>query len=392
MNKKSLLLVSLLMMGWCSAGVITVDDNGIADFNCIQDAINWAVDGDIIIIQPGTYEEDVNFPGRNIVLTSTNPSNPDIVTQTVIGNDYNHISFEGSENCGCVLTGFQIRSYIFGRQTHATISNCVIQGNAVTCGDVIGCFDGLINNCLIVDNGRITCMCICPAINNCHGLIRNCTIECSLAGPAIIVGANGVTRIENCILTGGWTEVLPQINVEPGGTAFVSYSYLHDLQGEQGISWGHGNITGNDPCFVRIGYWDLNGTPDDPYDDVFFPGDYHLQSEAGRWDSNSSQWTCDSATSLCVDAGNPGYYISSEPLPNGNRINMGAFGGTASASKSPAKWRSIADLNNDWVANSGDLSMLVQYWLHEDQCLPPDLDRSLQVNLSDFAIFASEWQ
>ncbi len=59
---------------------------------------------------------------------------------------------------------------------------------------------------------------------------------------------------------------------------------------------------------------------------------YHLKSENGRWDG--SQWIIDTATSPCIDAGDPAFDYSYEPLPNGNRINIGAFGNTQYASKS----------------------------------------------------------
>jgi hypothetical protein len=42
----------------------------------------------------------------------------------------------------------------------------------------------------------------------------------------------------------------------------------------------------------------------------------------------------DQMTSPCVDAGNPLDSIGNEPTPNGDIVNMGAYGGTAEASKS----------------------------------------------------------
>ncbi len=71
-------------------------------------------------------------------------------------------------------------------------------------------------------------------------------------------------------------------------------------------------------------------------DPLFFDpanGDFHLQSEAGRW--NGSAWVPDPATSPCIDKGNPASPYEWEPAPNGGRLNMGAYGGTPQASKSP---------------------------------------------------------
>ena len=41
------------------------------------------------------------------------------------------------------------------------------------------------------------------------------------------------------------------------------------------------------------------------------------------------------ATSPCIDAGDPSTLVGLEPLPNGDIINLGAYGGTSEASKSP---------------------------------------------------------
>jgi hypothetical protein len=42
----------------------------------------------------------------------------------------------------------------------------------------------------------------------------------------------------------------------------------------------------------------------------------------------------DDVTSPCIDAGDPNTPIGDELFPNGGVVNMGAYGGTAEASKS----------------------------------------------------------
>jgi len=56
--------------------------------------------------------------------------------------------------------------------------------------------------------------------------------------------------------------------------------------------------------------------------------------QAGRWDPNSQTWIQDDVTSPCIDAGDPTSPVGDEPEPNGQRINMGAYGGTQEASLS----------------------------------------------------------
>ncbi|MFC1762994.1 hypothetical protein ACFL6U_13055 [Planctomycetota bacterium] len=63
-------------------------------------------------------------------------------------------------------------------------------------------------------------------------------------------------------------------------------------------------------------------------------GDYHLESQAGRWDPNGGIWVIDDVNSPCIDAGDPNDYVAFEPYLNGGIINMGTYGGTLEASKS----------------------------------------------------------
>lgn len=119
----------------------------------------------------------------------------------------------------------------------------------------------------------------------------------------------------------------------------VTYS---DIQG----GWpGKGNID-VDPLFANP----VNWSPDTPHDsnDPWVAGDYHLKSQAGRWDPNSP--------------------VGEEPFPNGGRINMGAYGGTAEACKSyfgePACETIIpGDINGDCKVDFKDLAILTQHWL-----------------------------
>ena len=78
--------------------------------------------------------------------------------------------------------------------------------------------------------------------------------------------------------------------------------------------------------------------------------------------------------------------------PNGNRINMGAYGGTAEASMGPVGWRSVCDLTNDFGVDYFDLLAFVDYWPEEGVELPADLDRSGAVDFRDLAIFAGSWE
>jgi hypothetical protein len=113
---------------------------------------------------------------------------------------------------------------------------------------------------------------------------------------------------------------------------------------------------------------------------------------AGHWAPDQNDWIIDGYTSPCIDAGNPGYPLYDEPNDVNNlRINIGAYGGTAEASKSPANWSLLADLTNDGIADLEDLAVFVDYWLDSDWLIPANLDRIPPVNMIDYTLFAQDW-
>lgn len=137
---------------------------------------------------------------------------------------------------------------------------------------------------------------------------------------------------------------------------------------------GEGNID-VDPHFVAPGYWDPNGTPDDPNDDVYVLGDYHLKSQAGHWNEETESWVLDDVTSPCIDAGDPNAPLGDEPFPNGGYINLGAYGGTAEASRSyfggpVCETRIAGDINGDCQVDDLDLDILMSHWLMDGTTTP----------------------
>ena len=157
--------------------------------------------------------------------------------------------------------------------------------------------------------------------------------------------------IVNSILWNGEDEIF----VADRSTVTVAYS---DIKGGLSstsapvgrIVWGMGNIDA-DPCFV-----------DAP------AGDFHLRSQAGRWDAANQSWVRDEVTSPCIDAGDPLSPIGLEPFPNGGRANMGAYGRTGEASRSwfggPVCDVIVAgDLNGDCKVDFADITILAGQWM-----------------------------
>ena len=97
-------------------------------------------------------------------------------------------------------------------------------------------------------------------------------------------------------------------------------------------------------------------------------GDFHLQSQAGRWEETLQQWILDDTTSLCIDSGNMASPIGFEPFANGGVLNMGAYGGTTQASKSYFGGKEcevviVGDINGDCTVNLSDFALMAFHWL-----------------------------
>ena len=167
-------------------------------------------------------------------------------------------------------------------------------------------------------------------------------------GIAIYQWSVGIGEIRNCIfrakgpnavcLSGNYTVVsydsdyndfslkegakVAQLTSDWGSSLFF-YESLSDWRAASGCD---GHSLSIDPVF------------NDPEN-----GDFHLKSTAGRWDPAANGgvggWVVDAVNSPCIDAGDPTDSVGFEPMPNGGRINIGVYGGTAEASKSPTSGR-----------------------------------------------------
>jgi hypothetical protein len=284
---------------------------------------------------------------------------------------------------------------MFNEFCDPTVINCTFKGNCARVGA------GMCNrsnspttiNCIFISNSAD----YGGGIYNFDSIptIKNCTFICNSA----LYGAGIYNTYLSNLLVTGCTFISNSAENEGGG--IYNYSYSHPIM-TNCIFWYNtpDEICNYENCSSDVTYSNIQGgwsglgnIDTDPCFADANNGDYHLKSQAGRWNPNSQSWVLDNVTSPCIDSGNPGCPLRDEPNgPNNVRINMGAYGGTAEASKSPANWRSIADITNDWVIDSNDLKVFVSYWLQTDECIPSDLDRSRSVDFNDFAIFGGQWQ
>jgi predicted outer membrane repeat protein len=159
--------------------------------------------------------------------------------------------------------------------------------------------------------------------------------RCHLWGP----WDDPAVNMTDCILWDREQSIIRAATLWGGQTVDTAGAAIAIIHSDVRGGWpGEGNIDA-DPLFASPGYW---GDASDPTviapatrpNAIWVEGDYHLKSQAGRWDSTGGSWVLDEVTSPCIDAGDPNAPLGDEPEPNGGRINMGAYGSTAQASKS----------------------------------------------------------
>ena len=365
-------------------------------FDAVQEAVDVAFPGEIVIVLPGVYtgqgNRDIDFAGKSITVRSTNPNDPQAVSQTVIdcqateADPHRGFFFYSGETSSSVLAGFTIINGYADtgggiyccNNARPTITKCVFRRNSAARGGAMFNFRAspTVAHCIFTTNtadngGGMYNQASIPAIANCIFAGNSAS-----SGGGICNRSSDVT-VTNCIL---WDNRPEQIS----GSISLFYS---DVQG--GFS-GEGSID-TDPCFAEPGYWDLNGTPGDPNDDFWVDGDYHLKSQAGRWDPATQAWIVDDVTSRCIDAGDPNSDWTAELWPHGKRINIGAYGGTPQASMSLSDLGNVADLNHDGSVDHRDMTILSDEWPDQEVLLCEDLDRNGIVDVKDFCIFARNW-
>ena len=278
------ILLNLIIVSNVFATIINIP----ADYGTIQAGINAAVAGDVVLVQPGTYTENINFNGKNITVASLFKTSNDknYILNTIIDGDNsgNVADFSSGENSNATLLGFTIRngSTAQGAGIRCTNSSSPTLKNLIISGNTSSQYGGgilltennqsiiqnilLINNSAGINGGAIYCK------DNANPELVNVTISNNNAitnggGIYCIINANPI--LKNCIL---WDNGPQEIYFHSTGDAnsiTISYS---DIEGGQAaivtngngtVNWQSGNINSN-PLFVNAGsdnYYLSSGSP-----------------------------------------------------------------------------------------------------------------------------------
>ena len=161
-----------------------------------------------------------------------------------------------------------------------------------------------------------------------HVTMINCTVAHNASyydeytyGNGLLISEDAndsvTVHVKNCIF---WRNAKApggkEINEPARGLLKIEFSNVdQSLKAAGQLQLGTGMLRA-DPLFA------------DPQND-----DFHLKSKSGRW-NGQGLWVTDAVDSPCLDAGDPNSIFQNEPAPNGGRINLGAWGNTAEASRS----------------------------------------------------------
>jgi len=83
-----------------------IQADGQGDAPTVQAGIDSAVAGDTVLVSPGTYNEDLDFVGKNLVLRSQ--LGPEVTILDGTGQDSSVVVFRSGESRSAVLEGFTI--------------------------------------------------------------------------------------------------------------------------------------------------------------------------------------------------------------------------------------------------------------------------------------------
>ena len=200
-----------------------------ADAPTIQTAIDYAVDGDEIVVEPGVYYENIHFRGKRVYVRSLSDRNWAVINNTVIdgASRGSVVTFAGTEwiprdfRPRAELAGFTLQNGsaedgggVNANQAAAVIRSCRIQHNWASRygGGIFNLnHDGAVYSCYIVENlagvagGGISDNSASPGAD-----FFSCLIEGNVAprgGGSYFSGA-----LEHCTITNNRAEL------EGGGT------------------------------------------------------------------------------------------------------------------------------------------------------------------------------
>lgn len=236
----------------------------------IQAAINAAVNGDIIEADPGTYFENINYSGKNIVLRSASGDPSDTIIDG--GGVSNCVRCLSGETAAAVLQGFTLTNgsfvgggglYAFGSKP--TVRQCVFTANHSTgAGGAVylpsAGADSTFIDCSFIGNsasshaGAVYCPSSNPTFINCLFSGNSATG----VGSAIYAPSSGIS-LTNCTFAGNAGGASNVIYITGGGSPASVMNCVFwgnsngILDGSGTTTYGHNNLQFGVPGGINAG-------------------------------------------------------------------------------------------------------------------------------------------
>ncbi len=217
-------------------------------YSTIQSAIDSASVNDTILVSPGTYYENINFSGKNIIIKSSGTAENTIIDGRNSADPYNSsvVKFPTSnvntisELIGFTITGCANTYYgggILIENSRPLIKNCIIRNNKAVRGGGIACINDWDHQTLAG-----------PTIEFC--VITNNTATGG-SGAGVYTRLFGNIDIKNCTLVS---------NGSNAGNNFGSESLSQAAMSKvkNSIFWGLSSIVSS-YASVEINYCDIQG-------------------------------------------------------------------------------------------------------------------------------------
>ncbi|MCP4579972.1 MAG: T9SS type A sorting domain-containing protein [candidate division Zixibacteria bacterium] len=298
-----------------------------AEYASIQAAINASSDGDIVLVAPGTYTENIDFLGKRIQVTSSGGA--DVTTIQANNGSMAVVYMDSGEPKGAEISGFTITgggySGIFCNNSSPTIRDNIIEDNYSPLSDDGGGLDlnntssSLIRDNIFRDNstylyGAAIHADICENDTICYNLFYDnygyVEIRCLRAKIAIYNNTIDAAGSRCHGISNQLSDTLDCRNniivnapynykgLYAANSAYILAEY-NDVYncgggpyGGSGIIWGTGNITSN-PLFwaTPIGepeYYDIR--PFSPCVDAGDPDEFFNDSDESRNDMGWKPW------------------------------------------------------------------------------------------------------
>jgi len=155
-----ILIIFILITQTVFSQIITIKQDGTGDFTTIQEGINTSVDGDTVLVYPGTYYENILYSGKEITLASLYLTTQDksYINNTIIDGHKNGscVRIMSGEDESTVLFGFTLQNGtgysddmigggLYIKNSSITIKFCIIRDNFARYGGGVYSFNSHIN-------------------------------------------------------------------------------------------------------------------------------------------------------------------------------------------------------------------------------------------------------